>query len=42
VAFADPVRRVSGGFVRSAMAHKPDYANEVIGEFYNCLEEQSS
>jgi CubicO group peptidase (beta-lactamase class C family) len=37
VAFADPVRRVSGGFVRNAMAHKPDYGNEVIHTFYKCL-----
>jgi CubicO group peptidase (beta-lactamase class C family) len=40
VAFADPVRRVSGGFIRSAMAHKPDLGNEVIHTLYNCLAAQ--
>jgi CubicO group peptidase (beta-lactamase class C family) len=40
VGFADPVRRVSGGFIRNAMAYKPDLGNEVIGEFYRCLDER--
>ncbi|HVV76475.1 MAG TPA: serine hydrolase domain-containing protein [Mycobacteriales bacterium] len=38
VGFADPVRRVSGGFVRNALTHKPDLGNEVIAAFYNCLD----
>jgi CubicO group peptidase (beta-lactamase class C family) len=38
VGFADPVRRVSGGFVRSLMAHKPNYGNEVIHTFFDCLD----
>jgi CubicO group peptidase (beta-lactamase class C family) len=41
VAFADPVRRVSGGFIRNAMSYKPDLGNEVIWEFYNCLDGRS-
>ncbi|HEX3706444.1 MAG TPA: serine hydrolase domain-containing protein [Mycobacteriales bacterium] len=40
VAFADPVRRVSGGFVRNALAHKPDLGNEVIQAFYTCLDQR--
>ncbi len=42
VGFADPVRRVSGGFIRSAMAHKPEYGNLVIHTFYDCLRRTSS
>ncbi|HWC36383.1 MAG TPA: serine hydrolase domain-containing protein [Mycobacteriales bacterium] len=38
VGFADPVRRVSGGFVRNALTHKPDLSNNVIAAFYRCLD----
>ena len=42
VAFADPVRRVSGGFVRNALTHSPDLGNEVIHAFYGCLDQHGS
>ncbi|HVX69764.1 MAG TPA: serine hydrolase domain-containing protein [Mycobacteriales bacterium] len=42
VGFADPVRRVSGGFVRNALTHKPDLGNEVIAAFYECLDRRGS
>jgi CubicO group peptidase (beta-lactamase class C family) len=42
VGFADPVRRVSGGFVRNALANKPDLANAVIYTFYECLDRVQS
>lgn len=38
VGWADPVRRVSGAFVRSALSHKPNFGNEVIAKFYECLD----
>lgn len=40
VGFADPVRRVGAGFVRNALAHKPDLGNQVIQTFYNCLDQR--
>ena len=41
VGWSDPVRRVSGAFIRNAMVHKPDLSNEVIAAFYNCLDQQA-
>jgi CubicO group peptidase (beta-lactamase class C family) len=40
VGFADPVRRVSGGFVRTALSNKPDFGNDVIYKFYECLDQR--
>jgi CubicO group peptidase (beta-lactamase class C family) len=42
VGFADPVRRVSGGFVRNALTHKPDLGNDVVYAFYDCLDNRGS
>ncbi|HWA67752.1 MAG TPA: serine hydrolase domain-containing protein [Mycobacteriales bacterium] len=41
VGFADPVRRVSCGFVRTALSHKPDFGNQLIAKFYECLDGRS-
>jgi CubicO group peptidase (beta-lactamase class C family) len=42
VGFADPVRRVSVGFVRNALTHNPDLGNEVVYAFYRCLDQRGS